>query len=89
MTLARPVDGQPLETIVAYLSEQLFRGEPVLPDQDLIYSGALDSLSVMRLVAHIEERFGITIPPQDITITMVETPLAIAQYVSDRCEAAA
>lgn len=89
MSLAPTSQGQPLEAITGYLSEHLFRGEAVAPDQDLIYSGALDSLSVMRLVAFIEEQFAIAIPPQDITITMVETPRAVAQYVEARCEAAA
>ena len=35
-------------------------------DKDLLLSGLLDSISVMRLVTHIEEQAGISIPPEDL-----------------------
>lgn len=35
-------------------------------EQDLLLSGLLDSLSVMRLVGHIETQAGISIPPEDL-----------------------
>lgn len=89
MTLATSeAAGSPLDDITAYLSQHVFAGQPVRPDEDLVYSGAIDSLGVMRLVAFLEERFGIAIPPQDITLALVETPTSLADYVQ-ACHGAA
>ncbi len=38
------------------------------PDQDLLLSGMLDSLSVMRLVAWLEAQSSISIPAGDIVL---------------------
>lgn len=35
-------------------------------EQDLLLTGLLDSLSVMRLVGHIETQAEISIPPEDL-----------------------
>lgn len=40
----------------------------ITPDQDLLLSGLLDSLSVMRLVAWLESSHAIKIPPEDILV---------------------
>lgn len=36
--------------------------------QDLLTTGVLDSISVMRLVAYLETEFGMTIPPEDVVL---------------------
>ena len=38
------------------------------PETDLLSSGLVASLGVMRLVQFIEQRFGITVPPEDLVI---------------------
>ncbi|MEM6644197.1 MAG: acyl carrier protein [Bacteroidota bacterium] len=37
-------------------------------DDDLLTTGLLDSLSIMKLVGFIEKEFDITIPPEDMLI---------------------
>ncbi|MEL6712863.1 MAG: acyl carrier protein [Planctomycetota bacterium] len=62
-------------------------GEPngtLADDEDLLLSETLDSLSVTRLVQHIEERTGITVPPEDVTLDNFATLTAIAGYVAGR-----
>ena len=62
-------------------------GEPdgtLADDEDLLLSETLDSLSVTRLVQHIEERTGITVPPEDVTLDHFATLTAIAGYVAVR-----
>lgn len=50
---------------------------------DLLVSGLLDSLGVMRLVAHIEQKYGVRIPPEDITIEHFASVDAIAAYADN------
>ncbi|MEL6427716.1 MAG: acyl carrier protein [Planctomycetota bacterium] len=62
-------------------------GEPdgtLADDEDLLLSETLDSLSVTRLVQHIEERARITVPPEDVTLDNFATLTAIAGYVAVR-----
>ena len=44
----------------------------------------LDSLGVMRLVAHIEDAEGITIPAEDVTIENFSSLRLIDVYLANR-----
>lgn len=50
-------------------------------DDDLLLSGLVNSLGVMRLVAFVESEFNITVPAEDITIEHFETVSAINSYL--------
>ena len=54
-----------METVInEYISQELVRDPALLPLADetpLLDSGILDSLSLLRLVIFVEERFGVTI----------------------------
>jgi acyl carrier protein len=59
-----------VETIISeYISREFVR-DPALPplanDTSLLDSGILDSLSLLRLVVFLEERFGITVGEADL-----------------------
>ncbi len=53
-----------METIInEYISQELVSDQALLPLSDetpLLDSGILDSLSVLRLMIFVEERFGVT-----------------------------
>jgi acyl carrier protein len=57
--------GTHVETVInEYISQELVRDPALLPladDAPLLDSGILDSLSLLRLVIFVEERFGVTI----------------------------
>jgi acyl carrier protein len=59
-----------VETIINdYISGEFVRDPALLPlanDTSLLDSGILDSLSFLRLVVFIEERFGITMGETDL-----------------------
>lgn len=57
------------------------------PDDELLLSGRLDSLGVMRVIAHLEQTFGITVPFPDMTIENLDTVRRMEAMVS-RLEAA-
>ncbi|MEM8964699.1 MAG: acyl carrier protein [Acidobacteriota bacterium] len=50
-------------------------------DDDLLSSGLVDSLGVMRLIRFLEERHGVTVPPADVTLENFMTVGAITVYV--------
>ena len=54
----------------------------VTVDSDLLTSGLIDSFGVMRLVAHVQECFDITVPPGELTIENFGTINALATYVA-------
>lgn len=53
-------------------------------DEDLLLTEVLDSLSVMRLVAYLEEIQAIRIPPEDVTLENFRTLRLIGAYLDRR-----
>ncbi|MCA9883851.1 MAG: hypothetical protein KC708_12805 [Anaerolineae bacterium] len=53
-------------------------------DDDLLLSGLLNSLSVMRLVSHIQEYYRIEVPVEDVIIENFATVQALADYLKQR-----
>ncbi|MEM1375071.1 MAG: phosphopantetheine-binding protein [Pseudomonadota bacterium] len=70
------------QSIAAHISADLLGGEVVGPGDDLLLSDLLDSLSVVRLVAHLEASYAITIPPEDVVLDTMQTADAIAAYLA-------
>jgi len=74
------------ERIINFIKEDLHNGRTdleLLPDEDLMASGLVESLSMMQLIQFVEETFDIKILPQDMTIDNFETVNAIAKYIKE------
>ena len=59
-----------------FIVEEIMLGDgkkKIDPDQSLINSGMVDSLALLRLIAFIEERFGITIEDDEVVPENFET----------------
>ena len=72
------------EIIINYIQENLLNGKGEIelsPVDDLLGSGLIDSMGVMRLVSFVEETFNIKIPPEDIVIENFMDVKAITKYV--------
>lgn len=54
------------------------------PEQDLLLSGILDSMSVLRLVAWLESECQITIPAEDVIIEHFGSINQIRSYLDTR-----
>ena len=70
--------------IIKFIQENLLSktGEIELSaEDDLLGSGLLDSLGVMRLVGFVEETFNIKIPPEDIVIENFMDVKSIINYI--------
>jgi acyl carrier protein len=77
-----------VETIINdYISRELVQDQARLPladDESLLESGILDSLSLLRLVVFLEERFGITVGDTDLLPENFASVKAICAYLRAR-----
>jgi acyl carrier protein len=72
------------QVIIKYIQNNLLSGKGEIelsPEDDLLGSGLIDSMGVMRLVSFVEENFHIKIPPEDIVIENFMDVKAIVNYV--------
>lgn len=53
-------------------------------DQDLLLSGLVDSLGVVRMISFLEQSLEITIPPEDVTLENFQSVEKIAAYLQQR-----
>jgi acyl carrier protein len=67
--------------------EILLRKAPLAPDDDLFDAG-FDSLSLSRVLVFVEERFGVTIPDEDVVVDEMSTLNRMARFVGDRIASA-
>ena len=75
-----------LNAIQSYISDTLLEGQQgsVAADQDLLTSGLLDSLNVMKLANYLEETCSITIPAQDVVLENFATIEKMHSYLAGR-----
>ncbi len=50
-------------------------------DEDLLISGILDSLAILRLVAHIDTALGIQVPDKDVIYDNFKSINALVGYL--------
>lgn len=70
------------EIILGYIEKQLLNNQATITSQDdLLGSGLIDSMGVMRLIAFIEQEFDHTVAAQDMTIENFISVEAIEDYL--------
>ena len=70
-----------------YISREFVQDPVLLPlanDTSLLETGILDSLSLLRVVAFLEERFGITVGEGDLLPQNIAGVDAICAYIRAR-----
>ena len=72
------------DSIRTFIVTSLLSGTDVSNDEDLLLSGLLDSMGVMRLVLHLETTFSITVPPEDVVIENFTSVETIAAYLEGK-----
>lgn len=55
-------------------------------DTELLLSGLLDSIGVIRLASEIEKITGMEVPPIDVTIENFESLRAILTYINNKMD---
>ncbi len=75
--------------ILAFITTEIASGdETVDTETDLLLTGLVDSIGVMRIVEWIETTHGIEIDPTDVILENFQTVAAMSAYVDDRLGAA-
>lgn len=72
------------EKIIAYLKEEI-SNEPLDDidiNEDLLGSGIVDSMGMMRLVAYLEKEFQKKISPEDMTVENFQSVQSISDYLT-------
>ena len=75
------------KTLLEYVQQKLLGKHTDIklqPDDDLLGSGLVDSMGIMNLIAFIEERYEIPIPPEDMVIENFMNIEAITEYLKNR-----
>ena len=75
------------EELITYIKENLLTGQSDIelnPEDDLLGSGLVDSIGMMKLIGHIENHYKFTVPPQDMTIENFMTVEAISGYLQQQ-----
>ena len=70
------------DAVLALIIEQQIveSAEPLTPATDLFGQG-MDSMAMMQLLLHIEDRFGVAVAPADMTRDRFQNAEAIAQFL--------
>ncbi len=74
------------QRVTTFIYEDLLNSPPGLElgvDTPLLMDGLVSSIAAMRLVAFLEEQFGISVPPEDVTLENFGTIASISDYVSN------
>ena len=73
-------DSQTISSIRGLLSEKLF-AQVDSPDADLLKAGVLDSLALIQLLVHIEERFDVKIALDELDVEDLRSVASLASLV--------
>jgi acyl carrier protein len=70
-----------------YLLQEFLPGRDpssLTPDTELMAQGLLDSISVIRLVAYLEETYGVELEPHEYSADFLGTTALIAETVTGK-----
>lgn len=65
------------------------RNQSLGEDESLLHTGVIGSLGVMELVGWVEQTFGVTVDPSEITEQHFDTVRGIARFISSKQNAKA
>ncbi|RAI91432.1 acyl carrier protein [Algoriphagus yeomjeoni] len=71
-----------LEQITNYINKEI--DILVSQEEELLSSGLIDSITIMKLIAHLEETYQIKVPPQDMVIENFNTVSSIRDYIAQQ-----
>lgn len=71
-----------VEEITNYINKEI--DILVTHEEELLSSGLIDSITIMKLIAHLEETYEIKVPPQDMVIENFNTVSSITEYIAQQ-----
>jgi acyl carrier protein len=70
--------------LIAMITEEVTYGEPVEAETDLLLTGLVDSIGVIRIVTWIEDHLDIRIDPGDVVLENFQTVARMVAYLRAR-----
>jgi acyl carrier protein len=73
--------------IERFVVDELLMGDSRMKidhDQSLVNSGAIDSLAILRLIAFVEEKFGVQVEDEELIPENFETVNIIKDFVESK-----
>ncbi len=71
------------EKIASYIKDNILAADQDISDSDdLLNTGLIDSIGVIKLISYLEEEFNVSIPPEEMIIENFINVDAIASYIS-------
>lgn len=71
-----------VDSLLAFLRNDLFATEVLTPEAALFSSGLLDSVAMLSLITFVEEATGADVRPSDVTLDNFDTISRIAEYAA-------
>lgn len=74
------------QIIIGYIIKELHNGRAdleIVAEDDLLGSGLVESMGMMRLIQFIEEEFNFKVAPEDMIIDNFMTVEAMVNYIED------
>jgi acyl carrier protein len=71
-------------TLASFFAQQRTAPEAaiaVAPDTDIIGEGLVDSLGIFKLIAFVEEKFAVTIEPDEVLLDNFQTLRAVRNLI--------
>lgn len=80
------------DVVRKFVLEQLLPGEDaenLLPDTELVSTGVLDSICVLKLITFIEDEFQVAVEPSEADVDHLDTLNRIVALVAGKIDAKA
>lgn len=80
------------QELIEYLKNEILNDSDAAdigPGDDLLGSGLVDSLGVVRLAGFVEEKYGYQVPPEDFTIENFQSIALLSAYLAKNLDAPA
>ena len=74
-------------TIINYIREEFLQGQEdiiLTAEDDLLMTGLIDSIGMMKLIGFIEQKFEVKVQPQDMTIENFISVEAIGLFIENQ-----
>lgn len=73
-----------LDALTEMIMTEITYGQPVEPETDLLLTGLVDSIGVIRIVTWLEDHLGIEIDPVDVVLENFQTVQLMVEYAGRR-----
>lgn len=69
---------------IRLLIQEKLLAEPGSANEDLVATGVVDSLTLIQLLVHLEERFDVSIPLSELEIDDIRSISSLARLIASR-----